>query len=50
MRAVLVASALLVAGLTAPALAATGVDSTGTVYSTDRVVVPKTIPLQGPTT
>src|SRR3954469_6820279 len=49
MRALFVASALLVAGLTAPAHAATGVDSTGTVYSTDRVVVPITFPVLGAT-
>jgi hypothetical protein len=49
MRAVLVASALLVAGLTVPALGATAVDSTGTTYSTDRVVVPITFPVLGAT-
>jgi hypothetical protein len=35
--------------LTLPAGAATGVDTTGTVYSTDRVVVPITFPVLGST-
>lgn len=49
MRALIVATALLSAALTAPALAATGVDTTGTLYSTDRVVVPITFPVLGAT-
>jgi hypothetical protein len=42
-------AAALVAALAAPASAATGVDSTGTAYSTDRVVVPITFPVLGAT-
>jgi len=52
MRVVLTATALLAGTLLAapvPALAATGVDSTGTTYSTDRVVVPLTFPVLGTT-
>ena len=52
MRALFVATAVLAAALTAvtsPAFAATGVDTTGTVYTTDRVVVPITFPVLGPT-
>jgi hypothetical protein len=37
-------------GVAAPALAATGVDSTGTTYSTDTVVVPIVFPVLGRTT
>jgi hypothetical protein len=49
MRVLLTTISLAVlAGLTGTAVAATGVDSTGTVYSTDRVVVPVTFPVIGP--
>ena len=50
MRVLLTATALLTAALTAtPAVAAIGVDTTGTTYSTDRVVVPITFPVLGAT-
>ncbi|MCU1602452.1 MAG: N-acetylmuramoyl-L-alanine amidase, partial [Frankiales bacterium] len=52
MRVQLVATALLVAGAcltAAPAVAGTATDTTGTVYSTDRVVVPITFPVVGTT-
>jgi hypothetical protein len=49
MRVHLAAAALLLL-TAAPALAATGVDTTGTTYSTDRVVVPITFPVLGTTT
>ncbi|MFN2536718.1 MAG: M23 family metallopeptidase [Mycobacteriales bacterium] len=50
MRVLLGATAALAAALLAtPAVAATGVDTTGAVYSTDRVVVPITFPVLGPT-
>ena len=43
------ACAAVLSALTLPAVAATGVDTTGTVYSTDRVVVPITFPVLGTT-
>ncbi len=48
MRVLLAATALL-AAVAVPAVAGTATDTTGTVYSTDRVVVPITFPLIGPT-
>ncbi|MCW2706508.1 MAG: N-acetylmuramoyl-L-alanine amidase [Frankiales bacterium] len=42
-------AAALVALLASPAAAATGVDTTGNAYSTDRVVVPMTFPVLGAT-
>ena len=41
----LLITAAVLAGLAVPSHAATGVDSTGTAYSTDRVVVPLTFPV-----
>jgi len=41
--------ASLLAATAAPSFAATALDSTGTVYSTDRVVVPMVFPVVGPT-
>src|SRR3954452_11106147 len=43
------AAALLLGGPAVPASAALATDTTGTVYSTDRVVVPITFPVLGAT-
>jgi hypothetical protein len=48
MRALL-ATAALVLGIATPAAALTATDTTGTVYNTDRVVVPLTVPVLGAT-